>query len=141
MKRRVIAREIETKKAPARKQTATAETLAKSKTSKPAENDFLTAFFNKQRNRGFTAHVHKSTDKVSTDVFEILCLAMGIIGLLISWIPFACFITPSISLVSAYKTKRKSGLRLAGIILSVVSIIICASIMIILGVNPAVFGI
>ena len=103
--------------------------------------DFLTSVFNTQRARGFTTHVHKSTDKVSTDVFEILCLAMGIISVTISWIPFAGFVTPVVSFMSAYKTKKKSNLRLAGIVLSLASIIICASIMITLAVKPSVFGI
>lgn len=113
----------------------------KIKNSKPAEKDFLLSFFNRQRDRGFTTHVHKSSDKASTDVFEILCLAMGIVGIIISWIPFVGFVTPAVSFMSAYKTRKNTNFRMAGIILSLVSIIICASIMITLAVKPSVFGI
>ena len=107
--------------------------------AKTVQKDFLTTFFNReQHNRGRT----ETSSSRSIDVFEILCLAMGIVGIVISWIPFVGFITPAVSLVGAYKTKRKnSKLRLAGILLSIVSITICVSIMVVLAVKPSVLGI
>lgn len=110
-----------------------------------AKKDVLTELFNKPRKTGYEKPRAEEKrivgKKTTTDILEITCLIAGIVGLTISWMPFIGFVAPAVSFIAAYRIKKKdSKFKLMGIVLSLISVIICISIMITLAVNPAVFG-